>query len=71
VVQAGAGVILELLLGRQIVPASAVGCGQLGRRQHAAAEPLRGGAQRQLGIEMQLARQVDGREQDIAQLVEA
>ncbi len=49
--QPRAGVVGELLLRREIVPTSALRCRQLGRGQHPAAEPLRGRAQGELGID--------------------
>jgi hypothetical protein len=52
------------------VPVGAVGCGEGGCGLDARAEAVRGGAQRQLRVDLQLAGHVDRREQHVADLVE-
>jgi hypothetical protein len=52
------------------VPVGAVGCSEVRRALDAAAEAVRRGAQGELGIDLELARDVDGSEQDVADLVE-
>ena len=69
--QASLGVIDDLNIRPEIVPASALRCGQIARRTHPSAEPVGRRPQGQLGIDVQLARHVDDREQQIAHLLEA
>src|SRR5207253_3036683 len=47
-----AGVVGELLLGRKILPTSALGCREIHCVLDAPAESLRSGSQRQLGIDL-------------------
>src|SRR4051794_29928713 len=63
-------VVGELLLGRERVPLPAVGAGKLLGTLHALAEALGRRAQRELRVDLQLPRDVDGGEQHIADLVE-
>ena len=64
-------VVGELGFGSERVPVAAVGLGQHRRGLDAAAEAIARGAQRELRIDLELAGHVDGREQHIADLVEA
>src|SRR5215208_559652 len=69
-VQAGARVVRDLVVGPEIVPVRALGCGQALGALDPAAEAVGGRAQRKLGIDPELAREVDRGEQHVADLVE-
>src|ERR671915_2151841 len=61
----------ELVVGPEIVPVAAVRCRQPLGVLDPRAEAVGGGAQRELGVDLELAREVDGREQHVPDLVEA
>ena len=61
----------ELVVGTEIVPVRALRCGQALGALDAAAEAVGRRAQRQLRVDLELAREVDGGEQHVADLVEA
>src|SRR5215208_1067500 len=67
---ADTGVVVELLVGLELVPVLAVAAGERRGALDATAEAVGGGAQRQLGVDLGLAGHVDGGEQQIADLVE-
>src|SRR5687768_6882496 len=69
-VQAGARVVRDLVVGTEIVPVGALRCGEALRALHSPAEAPGGRAQRQLRVDLELARHVDGREEHVADLVE-
>jgi hypothetical protein len=69
--QAATRVEGQLLVRREIVPGAALACGKPDAGLDATAEALARRAQRQLRVDLQLARDVDGGEQHVAELVEA
>src|SRR5215213_10240611 len=61
----------QLLVRREIVPGAALACGKTDPCLDASTEALARRTQRQLRVDLQLARDVDGGEQHVAELVEA